>query len=154
MDAAWDGISQEFGGELKIRGEATIAIEIKAEVWIISAKAGASGTIHTSWTWAMRMHEGKRQKQYKFEGVIVKAKAYASLRANSKSNGVEQDVYDLGPSFSLKGNASDLYKQVADELKSSAEKAAEMTDSRLNAEPTEGTIYTIFKPETSEWENY
>ncbi|MFY1709389.1 hypothetical protein [Tritonibacter scottomollicae] len=154
MDAAWDGISQEFGGELKIRGEATIAIEIKAEVWIISAKAGASGTIHTSWTWAMRMHEGKRQKQYKFEGVIVTAKAYASFDTTGGADTIKQDILGFSGAFSLKENASDLYNQVADELKSSNDKAVEMTNSRLNAEPTEGSIYTIFKPETSEWENY
>jgi len=153
MNAAWDGISQKFGGKLKIHGEATIAIEIKAEVWIVTAKAGASGTIHTSWTWAMRMHEGKRQEQYKFEGVIVKAKAYASVMTKEKGNVTQEVLYSYAK-FELNENASDLYDQVATELKSSTEKAAMMEDSRLKAEPQEGFTETIFDPEESEWESY
>ncbi len=155
MDAAWNGISQDFGGELKIRGEAAIGIEIKAEVWIVTAKAGASGTINTSWTWAMRMHEGKRQKQYRFEGVIVKAEAYASVETQTDAEGVEQDIFDLNASFSLENNASDLFKQVNDDLSASNKKAGEMAVCKTGIEPLdEENTYEIFEPETGEWENY
>ncbi|WP_249976499.1 hypothetical protein, partial [Vreelandella olivaria] len=79
MDMAWAGIQQQFGGEFRINGKAEIAIEIDAQMWVFSARAGASGSLHTSWCWAMRMQEGERQKRYEFEGVVVTLTAYAEI---------------------------------------------------------------------------
>ncbi|WP_249976503.1 hypothetical protein, partial [Vreelandella olivaria] len=79
MDMAWAGIQQQFGGEFRINGTAEIAIQVSTEIWVFSARAGASGSLHTSWCWAMRMQEGERQKRYEFEGVVVTLTAYAEI---------------------------------------------------------------------------
>ncbi|WP_141117780.1 hypothetical protein [Leisingera sp. JC1] len=158
MDAAWDGISQEFGGELKIRGEAKIAIEVQVEVWIVEAQAGASGTINTSWTWAMRMHEGKRQRKYSFEGVTVKAKIGGSLDVKRQRKNRTQDLLDQKDPFRMDGNASDLFQQVDDEIvQSVAEEgnmkkkiSAQNTLAEFSAEHTR----TIFEEVKGKWEDY
>ncbi len=60
--------SSNLVGELRINGKAELAIEVEAKAWIFSACAGASGSLHTSWCWAVRNQDGERQRSYEFEG--------------------------------------------------------------------------------------
>ncbi|MCX7561586.1 hypothetical protein OS190_18650 [Sulfitobacter sp. F26204] len=152
--AAFAGLSQTFGGEMKIRGEASIGIRVEAKVWVFSAKAGASGTVHTSWTWEMRLQEGKRQKRYVFEGVVVGFTAYAEAGIASNDGPFSQDIINLGGEFAPEGNAADLYQQVADGISRSRSDADRISQAG-NAQPAGGETYvTIFHPETTEWADY
>lgn len=154
MERALAGVSQQFGGKFEIRGVAKIAIEIEAKVWIFEAKAGASGTVHTSWTWEMRMHEGQRQKRYIFEGVIATAQAYASVDIASDQDGVGQNIFSSTASAEASGNVGDLFQKVENAISSSQRSAAEMARNRLNNPAAGGDSYTLLRPESTEWEDY
>ncbi|MDX5434948.1 MAG: hypothetical protein LPK20_15425 [Halomonas sp.] len=153
LEAAYAGIQQQFGGELKINGKAEIAIEVEAQVWVFSAKAGASGSLHTAWIWAMRMHEGERQRRYEFEGVVLTLTAYAEAKWENDHDNVKQAGPELSGEFGGQAQAGDLFEQVGRHIGSSQAAAERMAQERPDA-PTSGTNYSIWSPEVIEWQAY
>ncbi|MGR2740606.1 hypothetical protein ACUY1T_19340 [Billgrantia sp. Q4P2] len=153
LEAAYAGIQQQFGGELKINGTAEIAIQVSTEVWVFSAKAGASGSLHTAWIWAMRMHEGERQRRYEFEGVVLTLTAYAEVRVGNDNDNIRQTGFNFGGESSAEAQAGDLYGKVRQHISSSQTAAERMAQERPDA-PARGTDYSIWSPEVTEWQTY
>lgn len=154
LDTAYASIQQQFGGEFKINGQAEIAIEIEAQMWVFSARAGASGSLHTAWIWAMRMQEGERQKRYEFEGVVVALTAYAEVRIdNDDDDSVSQAGPELSGSLGGQAQASDLFTQVREGIASSQAAAEEMVNQRPET-PPQGRKFSIWAPEVTEWQAY
>ncbi|MBW6392810.1 hypothetical protein [Billgrantia antri] len=155
LEAAYAGIQQQFGGELKINGTAEIAIQVSTEVWVFSAKAGASGSLHTAWIWAMRMHEGERQRRYEFEGVVLTLTGYAEVQweNNDNNDNVRQTGFNVGGERSAEMQAGDLFEQVGRHIASSQTAAERMAQERPDA-PASGRDYPIWSPEVIEWQAY
>ncbi len=152
MDTTYASIQQQFGGEFKINGQAEIAIEVEAQVWVFSARA--KGSLHTAWIWAMRMQEGERQKRYEFEGVIVTLTAYAEVRIdNDDDDIVRQTGPELGGSLERAAQASDFFTQVRDDIASSQAAAETMANQRPET-PPQGRNFSIWSPEVTEWQAY
>lgn len=79
-----DKLNKEFSGKLTILGRAEILIHVEAEVWVVSAQAGASGSLHTGWTWEIKIDSAKkRKKRYYFDGLIARAVGYARIGSSS-----------------------------------------------------------------------
>lgn len=154
LETAYAGIQQQFGGELKITGMAEIAIEVAARIWVFNAKAGASGSLHTAWRWAMRMHEGERQKRYEFEGVVLTLTAYSEIKiGNDDDDNIRQSGPNLSGSHVGQTQAGELFEQVKRHVSASRMAAAVMARQRPET-PSEGTDYPIWRPEVIEWQAY
>lgn len=95
FSAGVNALSQTFGGEIRIFGQAAIRIEVNAEVWVFRAAAGLSGAIHTSWTWKMRMQGEQRQKSYIFDGFVLTYVAHVGASIQTEDNGVGEDIINL-----------------------------------------------------------
>ncbi|SFJ70492.1 hypothetical protein [Jannaschia pohangensis] len=155
MAAAFAGITQTFGGALRLRAIVAIGIHLEAKVWVFHAKAGAAASAHTSWTWEMRMHEGRRQKKYKFEGVVITLRAYVDAGISTESGGFGEDVVRFAGEVELEENAADLYDQVASEIHDSDQDSRMMQRLRAMAPYDTGTeSWPIFRPEETQWEDY
>ncbi|MCF6445887.1 hypothetical protein [Nereida sp. MMG025] len=89
-------LTSNFGGKLRIHGDAKILLHVEAEVWIVDVEAGAAGILNTGWTWQMKTEEieetaadgtkkskRQRKKRYYFEGLIASARAYARIGAST-----------------------------------------------------------------------
>ncbi|TRW95210.1 hypothetical protein FNJ84_17105 [Paracoccus sp. M683] len=81
-----DGGEQEFTGHVKIRGQAQISLHVEAEVWLVSAEAGAAGSLHTGWNWEWKIGDSKRLTRYYFEGLIASARGYASMNVTTSTS--------------------------------------------------------------------
>ncbi|RNF33639.1 hypothetical protein [Paracoccus methylarcula] len=150
-------VSEVFRGEIKIRGVLSVGVEIEAEIWIFSGKAGASGTVHTSWAWALRKQGAKREKNYKFEGLIIELKAHAEAGFRSGNDDADESAFGNnntdGAHAASAPSSSDLESQVAQHLEKSSAEAKRIASSGI-AGIAGGRTYTIFSPEDSGWEKY
>ncbi len=167
MSGAFDGVKVEFGGSLKIKGEAIIAIHVEAEVWIVNAEAGANGSLHTGWVWEMRMSRKKpsqRQKRYYFEGLKANAEAYARLKGKGTQGGGDgrksrTSVVHTAASLdaTLKGDIQ--VADIMDNIAASRRAARQMAG--FAAPNSKGDWYEILRPtvpkvtdELPKWEDY
>ena len=164
MSGAFDGAEVEFGGSLKIKGEAIIAIHVEAEVWIVNAEAGANGSLHTGWAWEMRMSPKKtsqRQKRYYFEGLKANAEAYAKVIIKETKGGGDGGfgVKHTAASFdaTLKGDIQ--VADIMDNIAASRRAARQMAG--FAAPNSKGDWYEILRPtvpkvtdELPKWEDY
>lgn len=156
MERVWDGVEETFEGSIEVRGQAELAIEVEAEVWVFNAKAGASGSLHTSWCWKVRRQDGKRERSYAFEGVVLTLTAYAKVRYESEDEEIKQTGLGLGAEHSTKTQLGDLFERVKDHNDASQEKAEHMRQQRPDAATSdeEGDPITIFDPVEAEWKPY
>lgn len=160
-DVAMEALEQEFEGALKISGKAEIAIEIEAKVWVITAKAGVSGSLHTSWSWKVRLQDGERQRRRDFEGVVVAYKAHAEVSAESKEGNANQTGPNMGGEASNEQQWEDLFEQVDEDIEASTEKSKEMqgardepaSESDMEDDPDEEEL-TIWNKQVGTWETY
>ncbi|MFM9271825.1 hypothetical protein ACJ7V3_16440 [Halomonas elongata] len=129
-DAALEGLEQDFEGALKISGKAEIAIEVEARVWVITAKAGVSGSLHTSWTWTVRLQDGERQRRQDFEGVKVIYKAEGKIVVESSDGDAKQNGPELSGEASEEQQWNDLFERVDQDIESSRQSAGEMNRER------------------------
>lgn len=156
MHTAWEGIQQQFGGELRVNAKAELVIQVSTGVWIFKAKAGASGSLHTSWCWAMRLHEGERQRSYAFEGVVLTLTAYAEVEFESKDEEIKQTGLGLGGEHSTETQVGDLFEHVEQHIADSRAEAEQMAQQRPDTDaPEDGTnTFTIWQPVEPQWQAY
>ena len=145
-------LTQKFSGEFKITGKAEVKIQIGAKVWCFEGSTGAQGSVHTSWTWMMRMQDDKQQKKYKFEGVVLTLEAYASVKIDNDKASVSQSLFSS--KASSKTQASDFFEQVREEIDQSNVTAEQMAQQQASAPEQQGTQYSIWKPKETEWVDY
>lgn len=147
-------LTQKFSGEFKITGKAEVKIEIGVNVWRFEGSTGAQGSVHTSWTWMMRMQDDKQQKKYKFEGVVLTLEAHANVgmrNVNGKAS-VSQSFFNY--KASSKTQASDFFEQVREEIDQSNATAEQMEQQQASAPEQRGKQYSIWKPKETEWVDY
>lgn len=157
VDAELDLASlQTMSGEVTIGGKAEIKLHIEGKVWGLAAKAGLRGTIHTSWTWAARIRDGKRERSHAFEGLKVSGEAYVEI-GEEGDGGEGSKTYQSGGSV-FSGKASGEYQ--ADDVFSAVQeniaKANEQYATRQGMQPAEGEKddYTLWKPVPAKWVAY
>ncbi len=85
-------------GKVNIMGEIKLSIITEAEVWRFKGSASASGTVHTGWHFGVRKVDGKEQKLYHFEGIIldvqITAKATRSTNTKLDPDNSEFETFD------------------------------------------------------------
>ncbi|MBK4216166.1 hypothetical protein JJJ17_09540 [Paracoccus caeni] len=144
-------IPEVFRGEIKIRGILVVGIQIEAEVWVFAGKAGASGTVNTSWAWAVRKHGEERQKNYKFEGVVIELKAHAEVGWRRQPSDRSRSAFDSDTlDEPILSSSQEAVLQHLEQSKSEAERIARSGI----AGASRGSTYTILQPEDSGWEKY
>ncbi|MGO2147234.1 hypothetical protein [Halomonas sp.] len=152
LEGANEAIQQEIGGKIEIKARAELAIEVEAEAWIFSARAGASGSLHTSWCWAVEKRDGERQRSYEFEGVVLTLRAYVEIEIdNSDDDNVEQKGPDLSGIAEVQ--ITDLFKHAEEHINDSREKAEEIARQREDPPQGRGT-YIIWEPKEPQWQAY
>ncbi|MDR5907643.1 hypothetical protein [Franzmannia qiaohouensis] len=157
-EATFNGISQEFTGELKILGLAELKLHVEGRVFILSAQVGARGSIHTSWTWEVRSRDGVREKRYIFEGVKVSGEAYAEVRAtrggdtnDGQSLGMEMEAGLADSRLEGEAQASDLFGRVRSAIDNSNRQAAgDIEGFNPNPRGDDGNGKTIWEPDPKE----
>jgi Golgi nucleoside diphosphatase len=100
----------------------------------------------------MRMQGKKREKRYEFEGVVLAFEAYAEASIRRSSEGISQTI--LGGRVQGKTQAADIFEAVDDAISGSDREARALEAQRLNQTDQTGELYTIFRPEKTEWEAY
>lgn len=143
-------LPEVFRGEIKIRGILSIGIEIEAEVWVFAGKAGANGTVNTSWTWALRKQGEERQKSYTFEGLVVELKTHAEVGVRSGSDDSGGSAIGGGASPRTTSSSS---RAVAEHLEKSKAEAERIGRSGI-AGVSRGRTYTLLPKEESGWQKY
>ena len=112
-------VTSDFTGTLQILGLAEIKLHVEGSVFMVRARAGVRGSIHTSWMWEVQNNdEGQRMKRYTFEGVRVTGEAYAEVG------------YKRNDSGQLGGSAEGSAELVEGEIK---ENLSEQVDSFIDA---------------------
>ncbi len=153
MSGAFDGVKFEFGGAVRIKGKALIAIHVEAEVWIVSAEAGANGSLHTGWAWEMRMNPkntSEMQKRYYFEGLRTNAEAYARLKADSDVGGGDGNkgsgfgVEHVAASFDATASGDIQVADIMDNIAASRRAAQKLAG--FTAPNSKGDWYEILRP--------
>lgn len=159
-------ISSSFTGTLKILGKAGLKLHVEGSIFILRARVGARGSIHTSWMWEVQNNaEGIREKRYTFEGVRVSGEAYAEAGfkgADSdgwggRSEGEYQAVEpEIRGTLSERVEASiDASKLNASSMSSSEEDETSDTETTAMIQPDaqgeEGNGKTIWEGEQGEW---
>lgn len=159
-EAAFNGISQDFDGELKIIGVAELKLHIEGRVFVLSAQVGVRGTIHTSWAWEVRSRDGVREKRYAFEGVKVSGEAYAEVKvskgddANDDSMGIDMQAGLADARQESEVQASDIFSRVESAIERSERQANEDIEGfNPNPRGDDGNGKTIWgpDPEEPEW---
>lgn len=153
LDVVNNAIQQQFGGELRINGKAELAIEVEAKAWIFSARAGASGSLHTSWCWAVRNQDGERQCSYEFEGVVLTLTAYGEIRVRNRDSSVRQTGPIIGNESNTETQVADLFEHVEQHINDSRDEAEEIAQQRGES-PKEGQSFTIWRPQEPQWQAY
>ncbi|MCE8024171.1 hypothetical protein [Billgrantia aerodenitrificans] len=157
-EAIFNGIAQEFTGELKILGLAELKLHVEGRVFILSAQAGARGSIHTSWTWEVRSRDGVREKRYIFEGVKVSGEAYAEVdfrrgedTDDSQSLGIESQTGLADSRLEGEAQVSDLFDRVRSAIDNSNRQAAgDIEGFNPNPRGDDGNGKTIWEPDPKE----
>ncbi|RAP39573.1 hypothetical protein BYZ73_19770 [Rhodovulum viride] len=148
--------SQTLSGEVKIGGKAEIKLHIEGKVWVLAAKAGVRGTIHTSWTWAARIRDGKRERNHEFEGLTVSGEAYVETKIIGDSGDDVRHAESEGASFGGKAtrdlHADDVFESVQENIT----RANEQYATRQGMQPAEGgkNGYTLWDPVPAKWVAY
>ncbi len=136
-----DKLNKEFHGKLTVLGRAEVLIHVEAEVWFVSAEAGASGQLHSGWTWEIKIDgEKKRKKRTYFDGLLLRAVGYARAGASStKKNSAK--TRDRGPdrqtTGSVKGTQTGPGVSVGDK---------DYRDPSKTASNPAGSVVTVFEP--------
>lgn len=151
--AASTDVPEVFRGEIKIRGILCVGIEIEAEVWVFTGKAGANGTVNTSWAWALRKQGNERQKSYTFEGLVLELKTYAEAGLRSGSDDAEGSAIGGSGSASTSTPTSSSPRDVLGHLEKSKAEAERIGRSGI-AGVTRGTTYTLLRKEETGWQKY
>lgn len=156
-EAVFNGISQDFDGELKIIGVAELKLHIEGRVFVLSAQVGVRGTIHTSWAWEVQSRDGVREKRYAFEGVKVSGEAYAEVNiikgddANDDSMGVGMQAGLADARQESELQASDVFARVSTAIERSDRKANEDIEGfNPNPRGEDGNGKTIWAPDPEE----
>ncbi len=156
-EAIFNGISQDFDGELKIIGVAELKLHIEGRVFVLSAQVGVRGTIHTSWTWEVRSRDGVREKRYAFEGVKVSGEAYAEVGIErSERGGITVEATENIIDSRAEGEAqiSDLFDRVASAIDTSecnAKNSIEGFNPNPRGENGDGKTIWEADPKEPEW---
>ena len=164
MSGAFDGVRNEFGGSVKIKGKALIAIHVEGKVWIVSAEAGANGSLHTGWAWEMRMNPkntSEMQKRYYFEGLRAKAEAYVKVVVDGDDGGGDSGPSGSHTAVDLDATASGEIQvsDIMDNIAASRRAAQKLTG--FTAPNSKGDWHEILRPtvpkvtdESPKWEAY
>ena len=157
-------VTSDFTGKMQIIGLAEIKLHVEGRVFMVRARAGVRGSIHTSWMWEVKNNdEGQRMKRYTFEGVKVTGEAYAEVSVDGGRGGGNWGGARAEGSLGLvKGEESEnLFDQVSSSIDASNTNASKMSRSaRENASDTdkiadfegdEGDGKTIWPKEEGTW---
>ncbi|WP_417583958.1 hypothetical protein [Nitrincola sp.] len=134
---AHTGFKYTLSGQYKVFGKAELSFHVGLEVWGVRAKAGAAGSLHTSWCVEFRHASDNGQCQYRnyFEGLKAEVSLYAKVdtddTAAEAGGGMSNSSNTSSTQVELHQTSSSVFEQVAANNEASARQAQELRENAV-----------------------